>query len=204
MTEKQNLALINFGQKIATARMTVALGRKLSYGESVTDLQFRIRQIRQLQRLFEHEYGKVNADLELLQNIDNIINTLINDYRLEGTNVLLESDILPNPYKQITLILSDNGTNTPTPTDSVNFWYGGGKAAWDSLEIALAQIPYNKRYGLTIGVAVDGEIMEYWWPELTALTDDDIQIKFGDDGFYYYDGNGGTELENKFILDANG
>lgn len=204
MTEKEQIALNNFAQKISTARLVVDMGNKSAYGEDVSDLKFRIRQIRQVQRLFDVEYGKTNYEYKTLSGAVNVINSLLNDYRLTGQNILIESDILPIPVKNVTLFLSEVSSipGSGETVEATNYWYGGGLAAWPSLEYALNAIPTNKRYGLTIGVEEDGNIVEYWWNDVLALDNDDIMLKYTDDGFYFYDGNG--ELENKLILDGNG
>lgn len=115
MTDKQELALTNFAQKIATARMIVALGKRMNYGESTSELRFRIRQVKQLQKLFDIEYGRDDFSMTTLQDVVNIINTLINDFRLQGTTVLLETDVLPIKPKQLTIIVAETATGEPTP-----------------------------------------------------------------------------------------
>lgn len=67
-----------------------------------------------------------------------------------------------------------------TETGNVDWWYGEGGAYWSSLEYALSKIPVSKRPILTIGVKVGSVIKEYWWPDETKLTDQDITLKLSE------------------------
>lgn len=119
MTAKEQIALSNYAQQKSIANMVVDLGNHLSYGKNILDLRYRIRQCRQLQKLFTVEYGKGEASsLDLLQGIVNIINTLINDYRLKGTVVVSEVNALPIPLKNTTIVIASteltNGPSVPS------------------------------------------------------------------------------------------
>lgn len=106
MTTKEEFALENFAQTISTGHMAVAIGDMLAFGEDPADLILRTSIVRQLLELFNWEYGKPEADLELLQKIIFTINTLQNDFRLEGQVVVNETEIYPLQPKKLDLTLN--------------------------------------------------------------------------------------------------
>lgn len=75
---------------------------------------------------------------------------------------------LEGPYKSTTAVGGDS------------YWYSGGGAYWDSLQIALQEIPVSKRAGLTIALKIDNIVKEYWWPDETKLTETDLVLKLSE------------------------
>lgn len=74
--------------------------------------------------------------------------------------------------------LEFEGSVRNTKASSHDLWvYGGGDAAWPSLEAALLKIEPVKRYGTTFGVEVGDKIVEYWWPDKTKIADADVLPK---------------------------
>lgn len=113
---KQEIALLNFAQRISTGYMAVAIGDKLSFGEPAYDLKLRLRQIQQLHKLFDYEYGKPESDLQLLYSTVIVINTLLNNFRLSGTYVVRETEIVPIPVKYANFIIISSGGEGETYT----------------------------------------------------------------------------------------
>lgn len=65
--------------------------------------------------------------------------------------------------------LEINGKNKSTTKGNVDWYYGGGQEAWNSLVSAKAGVPLVIRAGKTVGVVQDGKILEYiWHPENTS------------------------------------
>lgn len=116
---KQEIALVNFAQQLSTANMVIAIGDKMSYGESPDDLLLRVDQIDLLQDLFDYEYGNPEGtDEQLLRKIVNSINTLLNDYRLSGTVIIDETHVLPLQPTLTVIKVYGDGNNVPTPGPS--------------------------------------------------------------------------------------
>lgn len=72
--------------------------------------------------------------------------------------------------------LEIQGAIRRTKKGSVDWYEGGGEEAWQSLEIALQNIPDAVRVGKVIKVWVNHVIREYWWPT-TDIGDLDIRVK---------------------------
>ncbi|TFF34380.1 hypothetical protein [Mucilaginibacter psychrotolerans] len=62
-----------------------------------------------------------------------------------------------------------------TNPGSVDWYYGGGLTAYNSVEDALNAVPESLRFGKTVGVLIDGVVVEYWFKE--GITDEDLIIK---------------------------
>lgn len=105
MNRLEELLIDNFAQVIATGHMTVAMGEQLSQGMDASDLIFRISFIDQLQQLFDVESQKPVSNIEILEQSVFVINSLQNDYRLEGEVAVAEVAILPIPPKVLRLVL---------------------------------------------------------------------------------------------------
>lgn len=105
MNRLEELLVDNFAQGISTGYMTVAVGEKLSYGEDATELILRLKFLKQLQLLFDVESQGESPDMELLEKLVFLINSLQNDYRLEGEVAVAEVAILPIPPKVLQLVL---------------------------------------------------------------------------------------------------
>lgn len=102
---KQELALSSFAQRISLGYLTVDIGDRLSFGEDVYSLVEKLRRVRQLNKLFDYEYGLANSNLKILQKIVFLVNTYLNNYRLNGTYVVAETDIVPVPFKYAHIIV---------------------------------------------------------------------------------------------------
>jgi hypothetical protein len=81
----------------------------------------------------------------------------------------------------------NNGEERPlsiklTNPGNVDWYYGGGLTAYASIEDALATVPGALRLGKTVGILIDGTVVEYWFKD--GITDEDLVVKnsgFGGD-----------------------
>lgn len=69
----------------------------------------------------------------------------------------------------------EGGYRNTQDASNVDWWYGGGDAAYPDLATAYATIGFLKRYGLTFGVynLSTEEIEEFWWPIEDQVGDGD-------------------------------
>ncbi len=109
---KQELALSNFAQRISTSHLTVAIGEDLSYGNDPIELKFKLRLLQQLHKLFDYEYGIVDSSLVILTKTVTVINTLLNNFRLNGEYTVIEVEIAPQAAKYANFILVGNGSGS--------------------------------------------------------------------------------------------
>lgn len=102
---REELAIANFAQRLSAAHLVVDIGNRLSFGETPSELMLKLRQLKQLFKLFDYEYGNIEGSLELLQKTNIVINTLINNYRLDGTYTVAEVEILPIPLRYANIVI---------------------------------------------------------------------------------------------------
>ncbi|MES2265597.1 MAG: hypothetical protein V4520_02475 [Bacteroidota bacterium] len=62
-----------------------------------------------------------------------------------------------------------------TNPGNVDWYYGGGQTAYNSFEEALNTVPEPLRLGKTVGVFIDGVLVEYWFKE--GVDDEDLVVK---------------------------
>jgi len=62
-----------------------------------------------------------------------------------------------------------------TNIGNVDWFYGGGEEAYDSLASANLSVPSVLRLGRTVGVFESDVIVEYWWKE--GIQDEDLVLK---------------------------
>lgn len=136
---RQELAVSLFAQQIAAAKMAIDVGNRLSNGEDIPDLLFRVGASRELILLFLSELGRVNPDFALLQRIIFVLGSLLNDYLLSGTIAVTTVQVTsyqprnlvvqftgegggesPNPVPYITTLLIGKGAFTPE-YDYINY-----------------------------------------------------------------------------------
>lgn len=102
---KSEIALSNFALTISTGLLSVDIGKHIYKAKNYSYLRDRLKAINQLHKLFNYEYGKVNSDINLLKKINFAINSLLNDYRLNGTFTIYEVISLPLLNDVLTLVL---------------------------------------------------------------------------------------------------
>lgn len=93
---KQELISVNFLQQVSIGYMVLEIGKKLSYGQEHYDLRLRLRLVRQLQKLMDHEISLDISDLVLMQKNIYQIDKLIEKFRKAGNTNLSNYQIVPN------------------------------------------------------------------------------------------------------------
>ncbi|WP_312697032.1 hypothetical protein [Sphingobacterium mizutaii] len=111
------MALVSFGQRKATASMVLEMSERVAYGEDVDALYFRLKQIRQLNKLFDFEIGNpyTAPDEAILLDVLNEVNFLLGDYVWEGDKVLYEDIILPLPAQKVIIRVVGDGSGIELP-----------------------------------------------------------------------------------------
>lgn len=78
--------------------------------------------------------------------------------------------------------LEIKGSFKSTSDGNVDWYYGGGKLAWDDPTSAKAGVPSVVRSGKTVGIKINNKIVEYiWHPE--DITDNGLVLKTASSNF---------------------
>lgn len=105
---KQELALTNYTQRLTVANMVLALGKKLSYNQDISEIHLKIRVINQLQKLVDQELAQVDPDQKTLKTIQRailVIDDLSFEYKLKGEFTVHDCSCLCNSDGFIKLIV---------------------------------------------------------------------------------------------------
>jgi hypothetical protein len=62
-----------------------------------------------------------------------------------------------------------------TNPGNIDWYYGGGLIAYQSVEEALATVPGALRLGKTVGILINDKIVEYWFKD--GIADEDLKVK---------------------------
>lgn len=122
MTDEE-LALISFGQRKSTSAMVLEMSERIAYGEDVDALYFRLKQIRQLNKLFDFEIGNpfTPTSQKVLVDVINEVNFLLGSYVIEGDRVLYSDIILPKPASTVTIRVTGDGSTVVPPAEPGNY-----------------------------------------------------------------------------------
>lgn len=128
---KQELALENSAQRIATGLLTIDIGKRTACGKHPVELVKKLKKVRQLHKIFIYEYSKTNSNLSLLQKIVNLITFYLNNYLVKGNLIVSEIELVPIPSRFFQFIITGDGSIAISflqLTDTPNSYGGhGGK-----------------------------------------------------------------------------
>ena len=102
MTEKE-LVLTNYTERVAAGNMFLEIISRMTLGENIKELSFRLRKIKQLQRLFDYEAAKELSDLVLLSKCVLSIKILLGKFLKTETLELVDFAIAPEMPELITM-----------------------------------------------------------------------------------------------------
>lgn len=121
MTDKQALAALLYEQQLAIAKMAIDIGDRMAKGKDVSELFTNLKAARQLVAFFLSEYGKDDASFDLLRKCINAINSLINNYKPEGLQILEEYEVTSSPPKMLNINFQVEGGGDNTPTNPADY-----------------------------------------------------------------------------------